>query len=82
MLQVIDPETVARIVKEITDTEILTRFGTLKSTDIIEKRPGLYGSLLTTADIEAEKRLISELKNAFLVLSRLAKKQLRTIHKR
>ena len=65
MLQVIDPETVARIVKEITDTEILTRFGALKSTDIIEKRPGLAGSLVTTADIEAEKRLISELKNAF-----------------
>ena len=57
----IDPEKVAAIVRTVAEDEILSRFGALGSADVIEKRPGNAGNLVTTADIEAEKILIREL---------------------
>ena len=65
MSHTIDAEKVATIVKKVAEDEILTRFGSLGSADIIEKRPGNAGNLVTTADIEAEKILIRELQISF-----------------
>ena len=65
MSHIIDPEKVATIVKKVAEDEILTRFGSLESADIIEKRPGNAGNLVTTADIEAEKILTRELETSF-----------------
>ena len=61
----IDPEKIAAIVRTVAEDEILSRFGALESADIIEKRPGNAGNLVTTADIEAEKILIRELQISF-----------------
>ena len=61
----IDPEKVAAIIRTVAEDEILSRFGALGSSDIIEKRPGNAGNLVTTADIEAEKILIRELQISF-----------------
>ena len=64
-VSLIDPDKVAAIVRSVAEGEILTRFGVLGSADIIEKRPGNAGNLVTTADIEAEKILTRELQILF-----------------
>ena len=64
-MSLIDPDKVAAIVRSVAEGEILTRFGVLGSADIIEKRPGNAGNLVTTADIEAEKILTRELQILF-----------------
>lgn len=49
-----DTERVTRIIRETAAREIMSRFQRLSKHDVTEKRPG---DLVTTADIEAEKRL-------------------------
>lgn len=53
-----DPEAVARLIREIAQSVILPRFGTLKREDIREKAPG---DLVTVADLETERRLTARL---------------------
>lgn len=53
-----DPEAVARLIREIAQSVILPRFGTLKREDIREKAPG---DLVTIADLEAERGLTAGL---------------------
>lgn len=50
----IDPQTVAAIIRETADAEILPRFGHLTAGQMHEKKPG---QLVTEADTEAEKVL-------------------------
>lgn len=54
-----DIESVIETIRETAAKEIMPRFRTLTKDDITEKKPG---DLVTTADIEAEKRLESLLK--------------------
>lgn len=53
-----DPEAVARLIREIAQSVILPRFGTLKREDIREKAPG---DLVTVADLETERGLTARL---------------------
>ena len=53
-----DMECVTRIIREIAGQEVMARFQHLSESDVSEKRPG---DLVTTADIESEKRLEAEL---------------------
>jgi len=53
-----DPETVARLIREIAQSVILPRFGTLKREEIREKAPG---DLVTIADLETERGLTTRL---------------------
>jgi len=50
----IDPDRVARIIRETAEAEIVPRFGHLKADQIREKSPG---QLVTEADVEAERVL-------------------------
>ena len=50
----IDPDRVARIIRETAAAEIVPRFGHLKADQIREKSPG---QLVTEADVEAERVL-------------------------
>ncbi len=52
------PSDVSALVAEVAQQELLTRFRRLKSGDVWEKSAG---DLVTTADIEAERRLAAEL---------------------
>jgi fructose-1,6-bisphosphatase/inositol monophosphatase family enzyme len=54
----IDPQTVAGIIREIAQEEILPRFRQLRQEDIREKKPGDF---VTAADLAAERRLTERL---------------------
>lgn len=54
----LDPEVIARLIRETARSVILSRFGALKREDVREKAPG---DLVTVADLEAERRLAAEL---------------------
>lgn len=56
----IDPDTVARIIRETAETEILPRFRRLNDEDVREKGPG---DLVTVADEAAEARLSERLRD-------------------
>ena len=53
-----DSQAVARLIREIAQSVILPRFGTLKREDIREKAPG---DLVTVADLETERGLTARL---------------------
>ncbi|MDE2165360.1 MAG: inositol monophosphatase family protein [Alphaproteobacteria bacterium] len=57
----LDPEFVARLIRETARSVILPRFGTLKHGDVHEKAPG---DLVTIADLEAERLLGARLSAA------------------
>lgn len=57
----LDPEAVARLIRETARSVILTRFGALKREDMHEKAPG---DLVTIADLEAERLLGTRLSAA------------------
>ncbi|MDV7338595.1 inositol monophosphatase [Terasakiella sp. A23] len=57
----IDVDHITRIIAEVADEEIMPRFQKLNSGDIMEKSPG---DLVTTADLEAETKLIARLQDA------------------
>jgi fructose-1,6-bisphosphatase/inositol monophosphatase family enzyme len=50
----IDPETIASLIRDIAQAEILPRFRQLRQEDIREKKPGDF---VTAADLAAERRL-------------------------
>jgi fructose-1,6-bisphosphatase/inositol monophosphatase family enzyme len=54
----IDPQTIAGIIREIAQEEILPRFRQLRQEDIREKKPGDF---VTAADLAAERRLTERL---------------------
>jgi fructose-1,6-bisphosphatase/inositol monophosphatase family enzyme len=54
----IDPQTIAGIIREIAQEEILPRFRRLRQEDIREKKPGDF---VTAADLAAERRLTERL---------------------
>lgn len=54
----IDPQTIAGIIREIAQAEILPRFRRLRPEDIREKKPGDF---VTAADLAAERRLTERL---------------------
>jgi fructose-1,6-bisphosphatase/inositol monophosphatase family enzyme len=54
----IDPQTIAGIIREIAQAEILPRFRQLRQEDIREKKPGDF---VTAADLAAERRLTERL---------------------
>jgi fructose-1,6-bisphosphatase/inositol monophosphatase family enzyme len=54
----IDPQTIADIIREIAQEEILPRFRQLRQEDIREKKPGDF---VTAADLAAERRLTERL---------------------
>jgi fructose-1,6-bisphosphatase/inositol monophosphatase family enzyme len=54
----IDPQTIAGIIREIAQAEILPRFRRLHQEDIREKRPGDF---VTVADLATERRLTERL---------------------
>lgn len=57
----LDPETVARFIRETAQTVVVPRFRSLDRGDIREKGPG---DLVTIADIEAERELTRRLQEA------------------
>jgi fructose-1,6-bisphosphatase/inositol monophosphatase family enzyme len=57
----LDPATVAALIRETARLEILPRFRALGGGDVREKRPG---DLVTVADLEAERRLTGLLETA------------------
>jgi fructose-1,6-bisphosphatase/inositol monophosphatase family enzyme len=54
----IDPNRVDQIIRDVAKTEVMPRFRNLEARDISEKSPNNF---VTTADIEAEKRLAQDL---------------------
>ena len=57
---IIDPERVAKIVRETAEIDVLPRFQNLSESEIMEKAPG---DIVTVADYDAEKRLTAALKD-------------------
>jgi len=57
----IEPDTIAALIREVAQSEILPRFRTLAAGDIHEKRPGDF---VTAADIAAERALARRLPEA------------------
>ena len=57
---IIDPERVAKIMRETAEIDVLPRFQNLSESEIMEKTPG---DIVTVADYEAEKRLTAALKD-------------------
>tara|TARA_Y100001934_G_scaffold123344_1_gene150478 strand:+ start:2088 stop:2897 length:810 start_codon:yes stop_codon:yes gene_type:complete len=57
---IIDPERVAKIMRETAEIDVLPRFQKLSESEIMEKAPG---DIVTVADYDAEKRLTAALKD-------------------
>ena len=78
---IIDPERVAKIMRETAEIDVLPRFQNLSESEIMEKAPG---DIVTVADYEAEKRaggvVRPKTRRARSELSTLSQKGERSVH--